>query len=464
MADVFTPEFKRLKAKHPPPDHANVLDLTKQLGQEELVEKYGGAVIEADIQAPHEVLPLVGLKPCESWKAYKFRDFSGFILILNPFIDGFQRYWVARCLRDLPRNPENVTNLSALGGQRGEDLWSEFAQKSCSTLTKQDPLRKLRWTTLGYHYNWTTKEYSEANKAEFPPDVACLSQYLARCMGFGQYRPEAAIVNYYHLDSTLAGHTDHSELDQAAPLFSISFGQSAIFMLGGAEKSTPPMSLMLHSGDICIMSGSSRLSYHAVPKILAPPAEQPVPKCFSLHPEEESLAPQSSETCGSRNAVTKDAQELDSESDAASGFSTTEQQIGNSCSNDTCLRDSVVKDVNESIKHVMSSLEFKPFEVYITSSRINLNIRQVLPPGFDQLPKRLAGRADGKMCSGDNCEGAENQNTFVTNHATSCVGEEPYGAMSDQCSKNEAAHKENVCADDTLCDGQVSKKLKADPS
>jgi alkylated DNA repair protein alkB family protein 1 len=27
-------------------------------------------------------------------------------------------------------------------------------------------------------------------------------------------------VNYYHMDSTLAGHTDHSELNKEAPLFS----------------------------------------------------------------------------------------------------------------------------------------------------------------------------------------------------------------------------------------------------
>ena len=36
-----------------------------------------------------------------------------------------------------------------------------------------------------------------------------------------RFVPEAAIVNYYHLDSTLSGHTDHSEKDLSIPLLSV---------------------------------------------------------------------------------------------------------------------------------------------------------------------------------------------------------------------------------------------------
>ena len=75
----------------------------------------------------------------------------------------------------------------------------------------------LYFLHLFFHF----QEYSESNKADFPVDVHLLSQYLSEALGFGKYRAEAAIVNYYHMDSTLAGHTDHSELDFKAPLFSI---------------------------------------------------------------------------------------------------------------------------------------------------------------------------------------------------------------------------------------------------
>jgi alkylated DNA repair dioxygenase AlkB len=43
---------------------------------------------------------------------------------------------------------------------------------------------------------------------------------LKRIPGFEavDYRPEAAIVNFYTMDATIGGHTDHSEPNKTAPL------------------------------------------------------------------------------------------------------------------------------------------------------------------------------------------------------------------------------------------------------
>lgn len=105
------------------------------------------------------------------------------------------------------------------------------------------------------------------------------------------------------MDSTLSGHTDHSEQNLTAPLFSFryifknyqhifvlkrlkleivnlltlfskvallvfSFGQTAIFLLGGKTIEEEPLAIFLKSGDVVIMSEDSRLCYHGVPKIL----------------------------------------------------------------------------------------------------------------------------------------------------------------------------------------------------
>lgn len=51
-------------------------------------------------------------------------------------------------------------------------------------------------------------------------------------------------------------------------IFSDSFGQSAIFLLGGVCRQDPPTAMFMHSGDMMVMSGQSRLLYHAVPRIL----------------------------------------------------------------------------------------------------------------------------------------------------------------------------------------------------
>lgn len=57
-------------------------------------------------------------------------------------------------------------------------------------------------------------------RSAFPHDLSLLCNYFAEVLGFKDFKAEAAIVNYYHMDSTLSGHTDHSEHNLEAPLFS----------------------------------------------------------------------------------------------------------------------------------------------------------------------------------------------------------------------------------------------------
>lgn len=150
-------------------------------------------------------------------------------------------------------------------------------------VTKRRPrslLEKLRWVTLGYHYNWDSKKYSADHYTPFPSDLAFLSEQVAAACGFQGFRAEAGILNYYRLDSTLGIHVDRSELDHSKPLLSFSFGQSAIFLLGGLQRDEAPTAMFMHSGDIMIMSGFSRLLNHAVPRVLPNPDGEGLPHCL----------------------------------------------------------------------------------------------------------------------------------------------------------------------------------------
>jgi len=358
MADLFTPEYKRLKARRPPPDLSTVIDFTSDLHKGESLTKYNGCVSKLDLSRSKTTL--VGLKPSDCWEVFTFRDYPGFFFIVNPFQNGYQRYWASRCIKDFPQDVDNVTNLSALGGERGADLWSPFANKLSCDLHKDDPLRKLRWTTLGYHYNWSAQEYHEYKRGGFPKDVAHLSQHLALSLGFHNFSPEAAIVNYYYQDTNMGPHTDRSELDHTAPLISFSFGQPAVFMLGGTTKESAPMSLLIRSGDVCVMSGAARLLYHAVPRILPPDPDGKLTACFSTRKDSDST------TTTAFDPVTYKPDHDESE----------------------CEKNDEIKTLNANIESVISSLDFSPFEAYLKSSRINMNIRQVLPAGcksFDDL-------------------------------------------------------------------------------
>lgn len=63
--------------------------------------------------------------------------------------------------------------------------------------------------------------YSEQKHTPFPEDIADLCSFLADTLGFADFTAQAAIINYYHLNSTLSAHQDISEPYQEAPLFSI---------------------------------------------------------------------------------------------------------------------------------------------------------------------------------------------------------------------------------------------------
>lgn len=73
---------------------------------------------------------------------------------------------------------------------------------------------------------------------------------------------------------------DRSELDHSKPLLSFSFGQSAIFLLGGLQRDEAPTAMFMHSGDIMVMSGFSRLLNHAVPRVLPHPDGECLPHCL----------------------------------------------------------------------------------------------------------------------------------------------------------------------------------------
>ncbi|KAF3484355.1 oxidoreductase [Arthroderma uncinatum] len=129
-------------------------------------------------------------------------------------------------------------------------------------LTVQSILnRKLRWMTLGGQYNWTEKRYPAGEPPPFPSDISALLNAM-----FPATQPEAAIVNVYSPGDTLNIHRDVSE-DCDTGLISISFGCEGLFMVGHADNSDLAV-VRLRSGDAVYMGGASRVSWHAVPRIV----------------------------------------------------------------------------------------------------------------------------------------------------------------------------------------------------
>lgn len=170
-----------------------------------------------------------GLATPSQWKVYELKNRPGLIFIKNPFTKRGQRYWIARCLRDYPQAPHAVNLNRKYFSRAAIDDWWTHLQCAKGTASDAERLRLkngMRWATLGYHHDWDTKVYAEDKRNEFPADLGGLSAFLANALGFGAYSAEAAIVNFYPLGTTLAGHTDHSEKNLNAPLFSYRYASS----------------------------------------------------------------------------------------------------------------------------------------------------------------------------------------------------------------------------------------------
>ncbi|XP_053678711.1 nucleic acid dioxygenase ALKBH1 [Anopheles nili] len=284
-----------------------------------------------------------GFYPPVNWKIYRVVSRPGLLVIANPFTVAGQRYWMTRSVVDFPVHPNtiNIIKHKKVDSNRREDCkdtivgsWWEILQSFSDTSERRSFAKTLRWTTLGYQYDWTNKVYDEAKKEEFPPDLAQMVRFIAATIGYALFSPEAAIVNFYPVGSTLAGHTDHSEDDLSAPLFSLSFGQPAIFLIGGTDRLEQPDAILLRSGDIVVMTGASRHCYHAVPRICT------LSDLRSVGIDCGNERWEKSENAGSL---------------AQSDVAANNQPYG-----------------------VQTNVSWKLLEEYIERSRININVRQVL--------------------------------------------------------------------------------------
>ena len=80
--------------------------------------------------------------------------------------------------------------------------------------------------------------------------------------------PEACLVNYYVGDAKMGLHQDKDEEDFAAPVVSVSLGDSAVFRVGGLTRKDPTHAFELKSGDVVVLSGADRLAFHGIDRIL----------------------------------------------------------------------------------------------------------------------------------------------------------------------------------------------------
>lgn len=133
----------------------------------------------------------------------------------------------------------------------------------------------LGWVSdrAGYRYQPTHPETQEPWPA-IPPTALALWRAQAN------YRadPEACLVNLYDATARMGLHRDADEEARDAPVVSISLGDTALFRIGGAQRSGPTRSFRLASGDVAILAGEARHFFHGIDRLM--PGTSRLPDMF----------------------------------------------------------------------------------------------------------------------------------------------------------------------------------------
>ncbi|PSJ62405.1 alpha-ketoglutarate-dependent dioxygenase AlkB family protein [Pseudaminobacter soli (ex Li et al. 2025)] len=123
----------------------------------------------------------------------------------------------------------------------------------------------LGWVTdreRGYRYQPTHPETG----LPWPPIPETLMRIWDEVSGY-PLPPEACLVNFYTDTAKMGLHQDRDEAELAAPVVSVSLGDACLFRVGETRRSGPTVSFRLESGDLVILGGEGRLSYHGVDRI-----------------------------------------------------------------------------------------------------------------------------------------------------------------------------------------------------
>lgn len=127
------------------------------------------------------------------------------------------------------------------------------------------------WNALTYTYEQRRSDFDGLPVPAIPERLRGIAHEAAHDAGFDM-SPDLCIMNYYTAEARMGVHQDKDErpetIARGIPIVSISLGDDARFVVGGLARREPTRPLMLHSGDVLVMGGASRLRFHGVTRIV----------------------------------------------------------------------------------------------------------------------------------------------------------------------------------------------------
>ncbi|MFD0859696.1 alpha-ketoglutarate-dependent dioxygenase AlkB family protein [Roseovarius aquimarinus] len=140
-----------------------------------------------------------------------------------------------------------------------------------SPMTPMGRKMSVRMTSAG-RYGWVSDRsgyrYAAAHPegGPWPAIPACVLR-IWRDLVSAERDPDCCLVNYYGEGARMGLHQDRDEADFDWPVLSISLGDEGLLRIGNPVKGGSTVSHWLRSGDVVVMGGAARLTYHGVDRI-----------------------------------------------------------------------------------------------------------------------------------------------------------------------------------------------------
>lgn len=124
---------------------------------------------------------------------------------------------------------------------------------------------KLGWVSdrKGYRYS-ALDPLTGLPWPAMPDSFQTLANQAAAISGFENFVPDACLINRYQIGTKMGLHQDKDEQDFTQPIVSVSLGVSAMFQMGGLQRSDKVFKLPLQHGDVLVWGGEARLRFHGV--------------------------------------------------------------------------------------------------------------------------------------------------------------------------------------------------------
>jgi len=126
------------------------------------------------------------------------------------------------------------------------------------------------WNGVTYRYEPTRSDFDHLPAPPLPETFRRAAAEIAQAAGMS-LDADICILNHYDAVGRMGLHQDKDESPESIaagfPVVSISLGDTATFLFGGARRRDPVQTIPLESGDAFVFGGPARLRYHGVSRI-----------------------------------------------------------------------------------------------------------------------------------------------------------------------------------------------------